>query len=138
MVASHGSRLARRATLFITTGPREHLHVVMNNPFLDPIRNAECVLLVNFCSYSPQLQHDSTCILESDDHPFITHSTYVDYKHAVIVRAAPLEADLAAKNLRSAQPVAEPVYQRILQGFLISPDVPRKITRFISHAGLLG
>jgi hypothetical protein len=108
----------------------------MNDPFLDPIKREKCVLLVDFCTYDPQKQHDPTCILDCGDHEFIKHPTFVDYKRAAIKRSEPLECDLRRGVHRPSTAISEDVYQRILQGFLISPDVERKIIRFIRHAGL--
>jgi hypothetical protein len=128
----------QRATLFILTGPHEHLHVVMNDPAFDPVVGAEMVLLVNICSIKPNVAHDTTCELIAGCHPFITHPSYVDYYHAVLKRAQPLEDGIRIGDLRTGTMTSEPLYRAIRSGFLLSPNIPRHgaVMRFFRQNGL--
>lgn len=132
--------LVRRATLFIHTGPHQHLHVVMNDPAVNPINGDSSVAVVNFCSYDPLRFQDGTCLLRVGDHTFIKHPSYVDYQHAALMRVEPLARDLAdpaSATQLHVEPVTEELYRRILLGLRGSDRVERKVTRFLSHIGVL-
>lgn len=133
--------LVRRATLFILTGPNPHLHVVMNDPAMNPITGEESVVVVNFCTYHPDRGHDATCLLNSGDHGFIQRETYVDYPRAAVKRVARLEEALANPDVEihlHHEPVTENVYDRILRGFSESDHVEPRVLRFLKHAGCIG
>jgi hypothetical protein len=118
--------ILRRATLFIITGPSEHLHVVMNDPVLDPVMGVDAVLLVNVCSIKTGMIHDTTCVLQPGSHPFISRPSYVDYYHAVVKRAQPLEDGVQTGALRAGAATDEALYASIRTGFLTTPDIPQQ------------
>ncbi len=63
---------------------RMHLFVVLTDPlcnFDDGIRK---VLLVSLSSIHDDLYHDSACILEPGEHPFVKRDSYVVYQKARI------------------------------------------------------
>lgn len=126
--------LLRKATLFIPTGPRDHLHVVMNDAVFYPVAGYEAVLAVNLCSITAGVPHDATCELGKGEHSFVTHPTFADYRHAGVLNATRLELGIANGELRMSAPVSEVLYQRILQGFGASPAVTPKLKRFIHFA----
>lgn len=126
-----------KASLFMVTGPNEHLHVVMNDPVAYPLKpDGRTVLLVNFCSYVDPAVNDDTCLLNVGDHDFIHHCTYVDYADAVLKLVEPIERDVGLHIHRIGTNVSEQVYQRILDGFHVSPRVPIKVSRFLKFCGL--
>jgi hypothetical protein len=126
--------LLRKATLFIPTGPRDHLHVVMNDAVFYPVRGYEAVLAINLCSITAGVPHDSTCELGKSDHRFVVHPTFADYRHAGVLNATRLQLGIANGELRISDPVSEALYQRILDGFSASPAVTPKLKRFIHFA----
>lgn len=126
--------MLRKATLFIPTGPSDHLHVVMNDAVFYPVTGFESVLAVNLCSISAGVPHDHTCELGKGDHRFITHPTFADYRHAGVLNATRLRLGIANGELRLSESVSEAVYRRILDGFAASSAVTPKLKRFIHFA----
>ena len=128
----------RRSTLHLLTGGGVHLHVVMNDPVFDPVRGVDSVLLVNLCSAKPGIVFDETCILHAGCHPFIKHDTYVDYYHAVVKAALPLEGEVAAGSVRTDQPMQEEDFKRIRDGFTVTRDLSQSgsIMRFFNQNGI--
>ena len=70
--------LYRAGTVLAPTGSKKHLYIICNDPVFDPIRNDNCVLVVNISSVSEDRDYDDTCILQKGDHPFIKHDSYGD------------------------------------------------------------
>lgn len=126
--------LLRKATLFIPTGPSDHLHVVMNDAVFYPVTDYEAILAVNLCTITADVPHDSTCELGKGDHRFVTHPTFADYRHAGVLNATRLQLGIANGELRISDPVSAALYQRILDGFSTSPAVTPKLKRFIHFA----
>ena len=134
MIPVRNAELLRKATLFIPTGPVDHLHVVMNDAAFWPEAGYESVLVVNFCSIKAGVPHDATCELDKGAHRFITHPTFVDYRHAGVLNATKLLTGIANGELRASDPIGDALYERILQGFGTSPAVTPKLKRFIHFA----
>jgi hypothetical protein len=126
--------LFRKGSLFIVTGPNEHLHVIMNDPVDYSKKGGPTVLLVNFCTFDGNGTHDSTCLLNVGDHPFISHPTYVAYEHACLKLVQPLIAGIGDRRIRSTDPVSERVYERILDGLKKSSRVAQGISAFVRFA----
>ena len=67
------------------TGPgdKSHLFVVVSSPTNEkPAR----IFFVPVCTYKEdteeeQYRHDKACILEVDEHEFLIHRSYIDYRH---------------------------------------------------------
>ncbi|MCT9837521.1 hypothetical protein N3K61_24580, partial [Escherichia coli] len=68
------------------TGPCNHLHVICNDPVYYPVNDCYCVLVVNISSIKDGVPHDPSCVLNSGDHRFIKHPSYVVYAEAIIWR----------------------------------------------------
>lgn len=128
------AELLRKSALFIPTGPVNHLHVVMNDALFWAEVGYESVLAVNFCSIKAGVPHDATCELDKGDHRFITHPTFVDYRHAGVLNATKLLTGIANGELQASDPIDDALYERILRGFGNSPAVTPKLKRFIHFA----
>ncbi|MFX4354904.1 hypothetical protein ABTA30_18535, partial [Acinetobacter baumannii] len=71
-------------TLLVPSGPSgNHLFVVLFDPQV-PIDTSFGKKLhlaqVNFTSVRPGMIHDTSCIIESGEHEFISHQSYVNYR----------------------------------------------------------
>ena len=117
-------KIVRGATLLIPSyipGNPDHLHVVMCDPNL-----VGQVLLVSICTYNEEKRdHDSTCLLDKGDHPFIKHRSYVRYASAEIRRASNL------KNMTGKGFINEMVFQKILDGFYVSRHAGRFVFEYL-------
>ena len=70
---------------FLLPGLDDHLWMVLSDPAREPN-----LVVVFFLSWQPQ--YDQACVLQAGDHPFIKHSTCVNYPGARVVADAKLEA----------------------------------------------
>jgi len=74
------------ATLLIPSGPTgQHLFVIVLGPqqFSD-LGNLSQFIQVSVTTIYPGIPYDQSCILNPGEHPFITHPSYVTYRHARI------------------------------------------------------
>ena len=123
----------RRATIILRSGRCDHLHIVCNDPIHCPRFGREGVLLVNVTSIDPLVPHDSTCVLNVGDHPFIQHPSYIFYRRAEVHGVLTVANKIADNEYRYGHDIADHVFQRVLQGFRQSTAVPLKILRFVEH-----
>lgn len=122
--------IARKGTLLIVSGPRhdperKHLHVVCNDP--DGDGN---VALVSVCSVTGT-NHDTTCILQSHEHDFVKHESFVLYARAKIVSASSLANGVAAKLMIMRDDMNGQTFLRVLKGACRSPQTPRKVKKYL-------
>lgn len=121
---------ARKGTILIPANSAPHLHFVCNDSVFYPNRSKECVLLVNISSIKPDIPFDDTCILNTGDHPFIIKPSYIYYRMAEIYSAAGIEQQVAEGSFSVREDCDDVVFERILDGFEISPDVKFKVLKF--------
>ncbi|AUM67528.1 hypothetical protein C0J56_00455 [Pseudomonas fluorescens] len=126
----------QQGTLFILTGPVQHLHVVMNDPVHCDEINEMSVLVVNFSSVQLGAFYDPACVLQPGCHPFITRESWVVYRGATVLRVPRLEAQITAGDVRPNSPVSRLVYDQVRAGFDVSDLVSPKISRYLRRHGL--
>ncbi|MDF1895074.1 hypothetical protein [Rahnella contaminans] len=121
----------KKGTVLALSGGVDHLHVICNDPVHYPIDGCDCVLAVNISSVKHGVPHDSTCILQIGDHPFIRHDSYVVYERAVIWKVINVDKKVSEGSIKP-QPanIPDEIFKRILDGFDISDDVEPKVRRF--------
>lgn len=111
-------------TLLIASGPlsdpdKKHLHVAIT---------AACSnhhhILVPICSIPEDLYYDRTCILTPEDHPFIKHSSYVDYGLIKQRHAAHLQKYLENGTYLVKEVVSDDLFKRICNGITESDHTP--------------
>lgn len=120
----------RKGTLLIPSGGTDHLFFICNDPVYYPKMAKECFLAVNISTVKPGIEHDSTCILNAGDHPFVHHSSFVYYKKADIFGAITVSQQIASGDIRTHAPCSDQTFSRILAGFGISPHVIPRIRLF--------
>jgi len=95
----------------------DHLWIVISDPAIDPVN----VVLVCLLSWQPH--HDQACILEQGDHPFVKHSTCVQYPWARTVADAKLETLKRDGTLRLKDPLSASLLDRI-RASAANGDIP--------------
>lgn len=120
----------RKGTILIPTGPCDHLHFVCNDPVLYPPLAKECVLAVNISSVDPNLPCDPTCLVEAGEHRFVKHQSYVYYRKADIYGANTIALRVADGTFKTHHDCSDDLFERILAGFGVSPEVRPKIKTF--------
>lgn len=122
----------KRATLLIPSGPnndpnRMHLFILLT----DPITEEKLVLLCPISSISPNKWYDPSCILDSTDHEFIRHDSFVDYSKSRIVAASKLDKGVRNKSLIAKSLISEKVYLRICEGLFNSNFTTPEVKTFL-------
>jgi len=114
----------------------EHPYVIISMPDLDP----DQVVIVSFTSYNEpyhEIVKDGSCILRSDDHPWIHHKTCVSYRDGKIVKKSELERLESAGHITFREPVSNGILQRILQGAEQTDELPGKCRKVLEDQDLI-
>jgi len=119
----------KKGTMLVPSGPRhdnkqKHLHIICNDTC-----DLGFNLLVSVSSFYDGC--DSTCELDSGDHPSVTHLSYVFYAKAKIYKAADLENGFVNEILIPKPDMEDEVFERVEAGICTSLDTPRKIKKYI-------
>ena len=85
------------------------------------------VLIVNISSLSNRC--DETCTLNSSDHSFIKHKSYIAYKYSNITRVDKLETLI----VKQYEPINIDIFNKICSGLLKSKHTPLKAKRFYTN-----
>jgi hypothetical protein len=116
---------------FLTPNMDDHLWMVISNPALDPVN----VVVVCFLPW--QNHYDQSCIVEAAEHPFVTHSTCVNYPGATIVADATLETLRVRGALREKEPLSSELFNRIRRS-AENADVPTECYAVLRSQGFVG
>lgn len=65
---------------------------------------------------------DTSCVLQPEDHEFLTHESCIDYSYAKKCSKASLENEIANGAYTEKEHVEPMVMKRILQGLLVSDE----------------
>ena len=119
-----------KAALLVPSGPshdsnRKHLHIVC----CDPNESGQ-VVIVSIASYVNDLC-DGTCILQTNDHIWLRHKSYVLYRSAQIIEAVRLENGIAAGEILERDDINAQTFLRLRNGIINSPHTKRKVKRFM-------
>lgn len=123
---------AKKGTILIPTGSQseKHLFFVCSDPVFYPPKTKECILAVNISTIVAGVDHDPTCVLQKDDHPFIKHPSYVYYRKADIFGAVTVATKIRSGEIFTHEPCNDVVFRRIIAGFQVSDEVTGEIARF--------
>lgn len=120
----------KRGTILIPSCSKHHLHFICNDPVFYPNTGKNSALLVNISSIKPNIPYDKTCELDDKDHPFITKPSFIYYRMAGIYSISGIQQQVMAGNYSIKEDCDQAVFNKILNGFANSEDVPLKIFRF--------
>jgi hypothetical protein len=115
---------------FLTPTINDHLWMVISEPSLDP-----SLVVVCFLSWQPH--HDQACVVEAGEHPFVVHSTCVNYSGAELVQDSILERLKADGKLRVRQPLSAELLSRI-RSSAENADIPTKCYAVLRAQGFVG
>jgi len=76
--------MAKLGDTFLLTDPQvnNHLFIIISNPAQDPNR----IVMANFTSW--RADKDQSCLVEVDEHPFVTVQSCVDYRRDKLITLA--------------------------------------------------
>ena len=121
--------VSRAGTLLIPSGPTnntglKHLHIVCTDPC---VRGYQ--MLVSVTTWTNHLC-DGTCILEADDHDWLTHQSWVMYRKTRLEEATTLDNGVDLGIFIPKQMMQNEVFDRVVAGICLSPQTPRKMKNY--------
>lgn len=118
------------ALLIPTNDGGKHLYFVLNDPEKDPPHQ---VLLVNVTTYHQKHYEDSTCLLNSSDHPFLTHESYVAYSLCTQASKASIVRNINNGLHTLNQRATEALMEKIINGVYASPRTKQFAKDFLDR-----
>ena len=88
-----------------------HLFFVMSDPSVDRKR----VLVVPVMTWDADYK-ESTCLVDPGEHPFIRHTSYVNYGCAELASADLIEERLASGDFRARESASPELLEKIRRG----------------------
>ncbi|MDR1964942.1 MAG: hypothetical protein LBQ50_14320 [Planctomycetaceae bacterium] len=107
-----------------------HLHIIVSEPEQSPAE----VFLVSISSY--ENWKENVCVLQPNDHPFITHKSVVVYDIRLTTLAF-LESCQKNGKLKMKPPVSAEVLTRIRQGYKLSRFQKDHVYQLLFRQGLI-
>jgi len=101
---------------------KEHIYFVIG-------KHGDRFLIVNATSFKPN--KDSSCMLNSTDHPFIRKKTIVNYGDALTAKETIIEKNISLGISRRLPPIKGKVLERIIEGALKSDAFPGKYRVYV-------
>ncbi|WP_157958388.1 hypothetical protein [Salinicola lusitanus] len=128
-------RPLRRGTLVFLSGPVPHLHIVINDPVVNPITKLPSVVLVNISSIRDGVRYDEACVLTPDNcaHSFVNRPSYVLYARSYVKAVDDIIQRVEIGEFETRDPLPEDAFEMVVQGFRVSRSVPPKVQRFLKH-----
>ena len=108
------------------TNNRKHLYIVISNQ-----SNQDRILLVNVTTY--KTGKDTSCILESGDHPFIKHKSIINYAEPLEPVHDPFEGFVNRNIIQRAKSISKVVLRKVQEGAKVSPALPRKFRKYFRY-----
>jgi hypothetical protein len=97
-----------------------HLFVVVWAGNIPALYSHPVVLLTNFDSYDPQLNHDTSCLISQGEHPFVQHDTFVNYRFMRCDEATHVDHMVNTGMWPSDAPVSPALLRRMRVGLCAS------------------
>lgn len=129
---------SKKVTVYGVAGYRDHLIIVCSDPFFCPRSGCEVVVSVNLSSWKEGAPiNDPACILNAGDHSFIKHKSFIVYEKAVSLRVPLFIQRVQDGTFIELEPLTDEIYQRVLQGFILSDRTPKRIINQLKSLDLI-
>ena len=102
-----------------------HIHIVISDSDVDPNN----LLIISVTTL--KVGREQSCILEPIDHPFIQHSSIINYGEAKIVSADDLSWNIKLNKIEQLKPIDANVLNRIRKGAENSIFLPEGCRKFL-------
>lgn len=114
---------------------RKHLFVLLTDPIDDDDFGKNQVLIVSLSSSRPNIPYyDPACVLQTGEHPFIKHESFVFYRKARIEDANKLLQGVKNGDFLPKDKMAQKVFDRITQGLYQTEYLSPKYLRFYEQS----
>src|SRR5260370_23536777 len=97
---------------------KEHLWIVLSDPEKDP----EKVLIVNLTT--PRPWKEQVCLVYRNEHPWLTHDSWVDYQQSRVTTLAYLYEGKDSGLFKIQDPMAPAILKRVRDASLQSTRMP--------------
>jgi len=91
---------------------KKHLLIIITDPVDLPPFKVVTVPINTFYESS-----DDSCILNSGDHPFIKHKSFINYKETRLIEVEKINNGIAKKLFTVRQDIPHDVFSQICKGF---------------------
>ena len=118
----------------IPSGPdnKKHLFALMLDPITaEGMGPKPCVLMACVVSVKVGLPPEEACLLKKDDHPFIEHDSYVDYRFTRLEHAEHVSGLVKNGTFIPKDDCSHELTKRIIQGALNSRRIPREYKKLL-------
>jgi len=109
----------------------DHLWIVLS----DPGRFPDEVVIVSFTTHTRE--KDQACLVEQNEHPWLTRRSCISYYHAKIVTAAALDALLRGGGIQPRQPLTPELLARVRQRAGDSTQMPEAVAEVLIRQGII-
>lgn len=117
-------------TLLVPSGPGLHLFFLILGPVvLADYGSAPQLAMVSATTLRDGVPHDSACVLEAGEHPFIQHPSYLAYRYMRLDSSLHVEKMVRDAVWGPHAPCAADLLQRIVAGVCQSRLTPREYKR---------
>lgn len=118
-------------TILVVSGPahdpdRYHLFVILT----EPVGTPKQVLIVPVDKLVDGEYHDDSCLLEYQEHEFITTKSFINYKFSCLIEAEKLCKGVEEGKIKTREDVTNDVLERACFGLVTSPRTPYKCNNF--------
>lgn len=122
----------RKGTILAGYGDffKDHLCIIINNPFRDPEDGIEKVIVVACCTFDGKQGNDDTCLLDIGDHPFISRRSFVYYRRAKLAAVQTLREDYANGCFKILEDLQEDIMLRIEEGIRYHEQTSDEVNDF--------
>ena len=117
-------------TFFHDRDERTHLQIILSDPTINPAK----VVIVNLSS---KMYHEHTCIIEPNEHPYVTKRSCVVYRFAYMLPLAYLEEGEENGSVVRNKPLSSELLSRALNGAAKSIHMPMDIWDVIDSQDLV-
>lgn len=124
------------ATLLVPSGPRGlHLFIIVLGPVVLPAYGpTPQTAMVSVTSVHGGVPHDTACELDSGDHPFVHHASYIAYRHMRLDSVAHVEQMVSRGAWTPHDPCSPALLHRVIAGARTSRLLPREFrTLFVER-----
>jgi len=109
---------------------RSHLWIILSDPAEDP----EQILIANLTSY--RQGRDESCIIHAGEHPFVRHTSCINYRECRITSIDSPEKGFTSGLLISEDPVEVDLLKRIQAGAFESKFTKNYHKELLENQGL--
>ena len=122
------------ATLLIPSGARGlHLFIVILGPIVLPTYGANPQTgMVSVTTLRSGIPHDEACELNTGDHPFIRHASYIAYRHMRVDSTAHVQRMVADGVWKPHEPCSPELLDRVVAGARASRLIPREFKLWLA------